>query len=127
MIMCIFIVPKAGQNAYILNTIDSAREELVTFKKYGEAKLRRQKQLQSLTDLKIREDSGGIYVLVIGESETRDHMHIYGYERENTPFLDSLKSLPDAVIFSHAYSNHTHTVPCLTFALSERNQYKESI
>lgn len=30
--MCIFIVPKAGQNAYILNTIDSAREELVTFK-----------------------------------------------------------------------------------------------
>lgn len=125
LIMCIFIVPKAGQNAYILNTIDSAREELVTFKKYGEAKLRRQKQLQSLTDLKIREDSGGIYVLVIGESETRDHMHIYGYERENTPFLDSLKSLPDAVIFSHAYSNHTHTVPCLTFALSERNQYND--
>lgn len=32
LIMCIFIVPKAGQNAYILNTIDSAREELVTFK-----------------------------------------------------------------------------------------------
>lgn len=125
LIMCIFIVPKAGQNAYILNTIDSAREELVTFKKYGEAKLRRQKQLQSLTDLKIREDSGGIYVLVIGESETRDHMHIYGYERENTPFLDSLKSLSDAVIFSHAYSNHTHTVPCLTFALSERNQYND--
>ncbi|MEF2902825.1 MAG: phosphoethanolamine transferase [Dialister invisus] len=108
-----------------MNTIDSAREELVTFKKYGEAKLRRQKQLQSLTDLKIREDSGGIYVLVIGESETRDHMHIYGYERENTPFLDSLKSLSDAVIFSHAYSNHTHTVPCLTFALSERNQYND--
>lgn len=97
------------------------REVLQDYKKYGEAKHLRQQRLAQLPPLKVRK--GGVYVLVIGESETRDHMQVYGYDRPTTPWLQSLKGKPDLLLFPHAYSNHTHTVPVLTYALSQKNQY----
>lgn len=77
-------------------------------------------RLQALSGLHIDEKDKGIYILVIGESETRDHMHAYGYSRETTPWLDSMVSKSGTILFQHAYSNHTHTVPALTYALSEK-------
>lgn len=47
------------------------------------------------------------YVLVLGESTTRNRMSIYGYDRLTTPLLDSLKSklwVYDDVISSHAFT-----------------------
>lgn len=97
------------------------REVLQDYKRYGQAKALRQKRLAQLPPLKVRK--GGVYVLVIGESETRNHMQVYGYDRPTTPWLQSLKGKPDLLLFNHAYSNHTHTVPVLTYALSQKNQY----
>lgn len=34
----------------------------------------------------------GVYVLVIGESQNKMHMSAYGYGRETTPWLDSMKN-----------------------------------
>ena len=68
---------------------------------------------------------GGVFVLVIGESETRNHMQVYGYDRETTPWLQDQRENRENITFSNAYSNHTHTVPVLTYALSENNQYNE--
>ena len=39
-----------------------------------------------------------ICVFIIGESMTRNNMHVYGYERDTTPFLDSIKD--ELCIFS---------------------------
>lgn len=50
-------------------------------------------------------------------------MHAYGYQRETTPWLDQALKKPENLLFTRAYSNHTHTVPVLTYALTERNQY----
>ena len=35
---------------------------------------------------KLKAAPDGVYILVIGESLTRDHMHVYGYKRETTRF-----------------------------------------
>lgn len=95
---------------------------LQEYKKYGEARQQREEKLRQLQNLKIS-GSGGVFVLVIGESESRDHMQVYGYSHETTPWLSQQAHKPDTILFTHAYSNHTHTVPVLTYALSEKNQY----
>lgn len=76
--------------------------------------------MQGLT---IGKNKGGIFALIIGESETKEHMGIYGYKRNTTPYSLAASRKPGTIIFRHAYSNHTHTVPSLTFALTQKNQY----
>lgn len=108
---------------YPFNITRSSIQVLHTFKDYGLAKEQRQAHLASLPNLFIEPKAGGVHVLVIGESETRDHMHVYGYSRNTTPWLDSFSTENGSILFSHAYSNHTHTVPVLTYALTAKNQY----
>ena len=65
----------------------------------------------------------GGYILVIGESQNKMHMSAYGYDRETTPWLDSMKKDGHTVFFRDARSCHTHTVPVLSYALTAKNQY----
>lgn len=108
---------------YTVVMAKSVYHTLDDFKAYGVHKTERQDRLNELATLHIAPQEGGVYVLVIGESETRDHMHVYGYDREDTPWLDTFARETGTLVFAHAYSNHTHTVPVLTYALSEKNQY----
>ncbi|TXG34558.1 phosphoethanolamine transferase [Seonamhaeicola maritimus] len=57
-------------------------------------------------DINITSDNE-VFVFVLGESTTSQHMQLYGYERETTPFLDSLKDnlhIYDNVISSHVFT-----------------------
>lgn len=74
---------------------------------------------------KLKAAPDGVYVLVIGESLTRDHMNVYGYERDTTPFQSQAAIDPHYVFFNHAYSCYTQTVQVLTEALTEKNQYND--
>ncbi len=66
----------------------------------------------------------GVYVLIIGESMTRDHMNAYGYSRDNTPFqTEAAATDRHYTFFDNAYSCYTQTVQVLTYALTEKNQY----
>lgn len=116
------ILPKLNlhltANIY-MNTV----ETLKNFKQYEQNKALRLQKVEKLKTLNLSSVQSGIYILVIGESETRDHMGAYGYQRNTTPWLSSLKENDDTIIFSNAYSNHTHTVPTLTYALTSTNQY----
>ena len=67
----------------------------------------------------------GVYVLIIGESLTRDHMGVYGYHRETTPFQTEAAADSHYTFFNHAYSCYTQTVQVLTEALTEKNQYND--
>ncbi len=107
----------------IITVFKETRGVLKEYKEYGKAKEMRMEKLKQLAGLAIKPGQGGLYVLVIGESETRDHMHVYGYNRENTPWLSASSQKESTVLFKNAYSNHTHTVPVLTQALSGKNQY----
>ena len=63
------------------------------------------------------------YMIIIGESLNKRHMGLYGYFRKTTPMLSTKK---DLLIFNNTYSNHTHTAPTLSLALTEANQYNKS-
>lgn len=104
--------------------MDETENVLQEYQKYGQAKAVRQERLKSLQNLRVS-SSGGIFVLVIGESENRDHMQAYGYDRPDTPWLSQQAGKADTILFTHAYSNHSLTVPVLTYALSEKNQYND--
>ena len=66
-------------------------------------------------------DDEGIYVLVIGESQNKNHLSAYGYKRETTPWLDAMQD--NLLKFTNAYSCHVQTVPSLAYALTTKNQY----
>lgn len=69
---------------------------------------------------------GETYIVVIGESLNKKHMRIYDYFRNTTPRLSALNKLGGGVlIFKNIYSNHTHTMPVLSLALTEANQYNQ--
>ena len=44
----------------------------------------------------------GVYVLIIGESLTRDHMGVYGYHRNTTPFQTEAAADSHYTFFNHA-------------------------
>jgi heptose-I-phosphate ethanolaminephosphotransferase len=102
---------------------NQTKETLDAYKNYNRSKETRRQNLTKLKGLTVAPGKGGLFILVIGESETRDHMHAYGYPKENTPWLTEMTSRKQTVLFKNAYSNHTHTVPVLTYALSGKNQY----
>ena len=127
-LVCLLIVSGGKGIARAKNTISyvlytQTKQSLKEYKAYGEAKDKRMENLQRLGHLSVDKKKGGLYILVIGESEARDHMEVYGYSRATTPWLKQSAKNPEFILFSKAYSNHTHTVPTLTFALTEKNQY----
>jgi glucan phosphoethanolaminetransferase (alkaline phosphatase superfamily) len=57
------------------------------------------------------------YVVVIGESLARRHMHLYGYGRDTTPALDALAARGELFVFRNVVTSHALTVPALLAAL----------
>lgn len=69
----------------------------------------------------VKERTGELYVLVIGESLNRDLMGCYNHFIDNTPFLDTLTQQQNTVMFSNAYATFVNTVPAITNAFSQGN------
>ena len=111
------------RECHMTKLISQTREALQEYRAYTKGALARRNRLQELSGLHIAPSRGGLYVLVIGESETRDHMHAYGYAKKTTPWLDQATAMPQNVLFKNAYTNDIHTVSSLTYALTAKNQY----
>ena len=94
------------------------------YKDFEKKKIERKNTLKNAVS-KVKSEDTGVYVLVIGESQNRNNMSAYGYERETTPWLSSMKDRKNFIVFDNAYSCHTHTVPVLTYALTAKNQYND--
>ncbi|AGI22900.1 hypothetical protein H681_05100 [Pseudomonas sp. ATCC 13867] len=72
-------------------------------------------QNASLPPLRNLQDSSGeaprTLVLVLGESTTREHMHLYGYPRETTPNLDALAAEGhNLTVFQNVVSPRPYTI-----------------
>ena len=108
--------------SYILHSFLGARKQQIEYDKFKDMLANRNTMLHGLQAN--GDDTAGLYVLVIGESQTREHMSAYGYDvRETTPWLQEMMNLEKAIVFDNAYSCHTHTVQVLTYALTAKNQY----
>lgn len=109
---------------YLVNTVIHTKQSMTSFKRYQAQKHIRLERLQKLK-VTVEPEAKGVYVLVIGESASRDHMHTYGYDREDTPWMDKQAKQPGSVLFRRAYANYCQTIPALTYALSGKNQYND--
>ena len=58
--------------------LKTTMQTLQSYQEYGKNKELRKERLALLPDMHITPNKGGVYVVVIGESETRDHMQVYG-------------------------------------------------
>ena len=72
-----------------------------------------------------KKQTGELYVLVIGESSNPHHWSAYGYFRDTTPFAKDFFQHPNVLFFNRAYTSFVHTVPALTLALTQANQYNK--
>ena len=114
---------------------DRISEDLLTFSTWRDASIRYYQELGAFHDLAAerqvtsasyelqRTPGDRVTVLVIGESHSKRHMSLYGYPRDTTPKLVQRSRADNLIVFENAYSNHTHTVQSLSFALTEANQY----
>jgi len=59
-------------------------------------------------------------VLVIGESTTRVHMGLYGYARDTTPKLSSIKN--ELMVFDNVFASRPNTIESLEQVLTFANQ-----
>ena len=98
-----------------------ASKTLAQYKNFSKERTDRKDNMSKL--LLSHKPEAGVYVLVIGESQNRAHMKAYNYHRATTPWLDSMKNDKNMLLFTKAYSCHTHTVPTLLYALTAKNQY----
>ena len=117
------VFPKLNLN-YVHNLFLTTQSELQSFSKFKNS---REAKVNSLKQLNLSSPAKGVYVLVIGESLTKDHMQLYGYSRKTTPWLSNFAAKNGTMVFKNAYANHTHTVPTLSYALSEKNQYNDLV
>ncbi len=69
----------------------------------------------------------GTVIVVIGESASRTFMKAYtpSFPYNNTPWLTACIDDPNFVVFRHAYSCWSQTVPVLQRALTEQSQYND--
>ena len=96
-------------------------QELDAFK----SKLEERKSL--IASLEGLRDQGrrGLYVVIVGESQTRDRMSAYGYEKETTPWLTRQAVDDHFVLMQNAYSCYPNTVRSLEQALTARSQFTD--
>lgn len=97
-------------------------------KKEVQAFFANRKNLKMDCENLLQDHSPKTLVFVIGESQNREHMSLYGYPRTTNPELQKLASELD--IYSNVISSNIQTLSCmkeiLTFANYERpNLYKQ--
>lgn len=104
--------------------MQEARKGCARYAEFEEKKKERMLHVNELVPE--HEPNKGIYVLVIGESQNKKHMSAYGYDRETTPWLNSVRSQPGCILLTKARSCHTHTVRVLSHSLTLKNQYNDA-
>jgi heptose-I-phosphate ethanolaminephosphotransferase len=76
------------------------------------------------------EEKAQNYIFLIGESINRNHMSVYGYHRETTPFLNQL--VENSIVYKDVISSHAQTTASLRVALTaasaeQGNEYREAL
>lgn len=108
----------------VMNIIYDTYKYQELYNKFIENKELRKQNLTQLSGLQNSGDAG-LYVMVIGESATRDHMGCYGYNRNTTPWMSKMQGNESFYQFTNAWSCAVDTVHSLNYALTNKNQYND--
>lgn len=120
----IMLIHKYEQNL-LTDILWRTQTYLNEFQNFNQQQGQRKQNLNSNLSINVADNSDGIYVLVIGESQNKTHMSAYGYDRNTTPWLNQEKTNPNLLVFNNAYSCHVQTVQVLSYALTAKNEYND--
>ena len=122
----VFLTYKCSDNL-LTNIIVDTRNYIKSYDAFVSAQEERKHNIDSnIKNMKgLSMGNKGIYVVVIGESQLKDNMSAYGYNKTTTPWLDEFKKEKNVVFFTNAYSCHAYTTVSLAYALTAKNQYNE--
>lgn len=81
-------------------------------------KQNRQKRVESIRAVAPELDEPQIFLLIQGESANRNHLSLYGYYRDTSPYLSRFDSL---ILFDDVVSGYTMTLESLSAELTEAN------
>lgn len=95
----------------LLNTLDDFANQEIKYKKLSQNRVADLKNLYA-----VKKGKGETYVVVIGESQNKHHMSLYGYFRNTTPYLEKEKSI---IKYTNAFSTQVYTTGVLSKALTE--------
>lgn len=76
---------------------------------------------QYYTDFEMKVDPERLpsnVVIVVGESFSKDHSSLYGYERKTNPLLEELQKDSLLFVYDSVSAPATHTIPCLQNIMS---------
>jgi glucan phosphoethanolaminetransferase (alkaline phosphatase superfamily) len=103
--------------SFILNGFSEYKSQLEKYSLYQQ-----QYKTGDLSFTAVKDGEGESYVVVIGESLNKQHMSIYGYNRDTTPRMRRLYEEKKLLRFVNAFSSHTHTMQTLQMAFTSANQ-----
>ena len=110
----IFIINKSFfQENIIYSSVLSFKDYQITKSLFRETlSMKENENLHIDSSLKVPQ----VYVVIIGESTTRKHMELYGYNRGTNPLLTEIEN--ELVVFKNVVSPHTHTLTSLQKVLT---------
>lgn len=103
------------------------KERLETERLYAQEHDKRYAALQVDTQNALIANAPGTVILVIGESASRDYMHVYdsSLPYANTPWLEEKLNDENFTIFNNGYASYNLTMEVLKMALTESSQYNK--
>jgi heptose-I-phosphate ethanolaminephosphotransferase len=117
-VFCFIFISYQQPVVYIVNTISGYYFEFSEYRR-----LQKQRNVTDLiqTDLvKLRGDEK--YIIILGESLSKNHMSLYGYDLNTTPNLDALYQDHQIIKHPNAISSHTFSQTVLKRSLTSANQ-----
>jgi len=83
--------------------------------------------IAEIKDVKVNsgDNRDQVHILILGESTSRTHMGLYGYDRNTNPRLSEIRD--DLYIFRDVISPHSHTIPIIRKVFTFSNYEKENV
>ena len=119
----IYTTAKTGGNVTV-GILTSAIEKVKGLDAFKTQLKQRKAMIASIEDIG-EQGRTGLFVIVIGESQTRDRMSAYGFERDTTPWLAQKSTDDHFVLMNNAYSCYPNTVRALEQALTAHSQFSD--
>lgn len=110
-----------GNRLYISKTFNDYKYIFKTQEQFKIAALNKKENFDTI----INSGYSGIYVLIIGESLTRDNMSSYGYGVNTTPWAKSTSKDGNLILLKNPFSCWASTIGALNYALTEKSQYND--
>lgn len=124
-IMVVFFVDDIVNNRFVRLAVPEVERAFVQF--FEKSKSYKDLRDRPLYDLgtEVETNDSTLVVIIIGESCNRNHMSLYGYERETTP---RLKSRDDIFVYDNVISCNSSTLNSIMNVLTDRNiENKKSV